>query len=78
MGDESWVHHFKPENKRQSMEFLHKVSSAPEKFKTAASTGKVMLPVLWDVKNKVHSEFMPTGKTINSEQYCETLGKLEA
>jgi hypothetical protein len=30
--DESWVLHFKPENKRQSMEYRHKGSPAPMKF----------------------------------------------
>jgi len=41
--DESWVHHYDPENKRQSMEFRHKTSPAPKKFKVQASAGKVML-----------------------------------
>ena len=44
-GDETWVHHYDPENKRQSMEYRHKESSQPKKFKTKASAGKVMLTV---------------------------------
>jgi hypothetical protein len=33
-GDESWVHHYDPENKRQSMEYRHPVSPSVKKFKT--------------------------------------------
>jgi hypothetical protein len=47
-------------------------------FKTAVSTGKVMLTVLWDVKGMVHSEFMPSDTTIIYKEYCETMGKLKA
>ena len=45
-GDETWVHHYDPENKRQSMEYRHKESPLPKKFKTQASAGKVMLTFL--------------------------------
>jgi hypothetical protein len=78
IGDESLVHHTKPENRRQSMEFHHKRSPALKKFKTAASASKVTPRVFWDIKGMVHSGFMPTGTTINSEHYCETLWKLKA
>lgn len=77
-GDESWVHHFDPENKRASMEFHHKGSPTPKKFKAMPSAGKVMLTVFWDVQGVVHFEFMPKGTTINSARYSETLGKLKA
>jgi len=32
-GDETWVHHYDPENKRQSMEYRHKETPQPKKFK---------------------------------------------
>ncbi|GFN76555.1 histone-lysine N-methyltransferase SETMAR-like protein [Plakobranchus ocellatus] len=32
-GDESWVHHYDPECKAQSMEYRHKTSPSPKKFK---------------------------------------------
>jgi len=31
-GDETWVHHYDPENKRQSMEYRHKESLQPKKY----------------------------------------------
>lgn len=45
-GDEAWAHHCDPENRRQSMEYCHKQSPEPQKFKTKASRGKVILTVL--------------------------------
>jgi len=35
-GDETWAHRYDPENKRQSMEYCHKESPQPKKFKTQA------------------------------------------
>jgi len=42
-GDESWVHHYDPENKRQSKEYRHPGSPSVKKFKTLPSAKKVML-----------------------------------
>ena len=36
-GDESCVHHYEPENKRQSMEYRHPVSPSVKKFRTVPS-----------------------------------------
>jgi len=47
-GDETWVHHYDPENKRQSMEYCHEESPRLKKFITQASAGKVMLTVFWN------------------------------
>ncbi|GFS22655.1 histone-lysine N-methyltransferase SETMAR [Elysia marginata] len=47
-GDESWIHHYNPESKRQSMEYRHKSSPSPMKFKVVASARKVMLTVFWE------------------------------
>jgi len=44
-GDETWLHHYDPKNKRQSIEYLHKESPQPKKFKTQASAGKAMSTV---------------------------------
>jgi hypothetical protein len=45
IGDETRVHHYDPENKKQSMVYCHKESPAPKKFKTKASAGKIMFTV---------------------------------
>ena len=76
--DESWVHHFDPESKVQSMEYRHKRSPSPRKFKVFASARKVLLTIFWDMKGVVHMEFLKQGHTINSEKYISTLKTLKA
>ena len=46
--DETWVHHFDPESKMQSMQWKHPGSSHPKKLKSVSSAGKVMVSFFWD------------------------------
>ena len=46
--DETWLHHYDPETKQQSMQWRHSGSPRPKKFKTQQSAGKVMAMVFWD------------------------------
>ncbi|GFO02387.1 transposase [Plakobranchus ocellatus] len=66
-GDESWVYHYDPECKAQSMEYRHKTSPSPRKFKVVASARKVLFTVFWDME----------GQTVNSERYISTLRALK-
>ena len=75
-GYESWVHHFDPESKVQSMEYRHKTS--PRKFKVIALARKVLLTIFWDMKGVVHLEFLQQGHTVNSEKYISALRTLKA
>lgn len=75
-GDETWVYHFTPESKQQSMEWRHSFSPKKRKFKVTQSARKIMATVFWDRKGVLLIEFMPTGTTINSASYCETLENL--
>ncbi|GFR72797.1 histone-lysine N-methyltransferase SETMAR [Elysia marginata] len=74
---ESWVHHYDPESKRQSMEYKHKSSPSPRKFKDVTSARKVMLAVFWDSEGIVHIEFLKQDYTANSERPISTLRKLK-
>jgi hypothetical protein len=50
-GDESWFHHYNPENKRQFMEYLHPGSPNVKKFKTLPSAKKeILLTKFWDAR----------------------------
>jgi len=40
-GDESWIHHFDPEEKRLSMQYTHISYPRPKKLKTLLSAGKI-------------------------------------
>ena len=42
-GDESWIHHFDPEEKRMSMEYRHTSSPRLKKFQTMSSASKILL-----------------------------------
>lgn len=76
-GDETWVFHYDPETKRQSMEWRHSTSPRVRKFKTAKSAGKIMLTIFWDSRGVIHKEYMVRSTTINSASYCVTLQKLK-
>lgn len=75
--DETWVHHYEPESKRQSMEWKHVQSPTKKKFKSQRAVGKVMLTVFWDMKGPVTIDFLQRGTTVNAENYCELLGKVK-
>ena len=77
IGDEEWVHHYDPENKRQSMEHRHKESTQPKKFKTQASAGKVMLTVFCNSERVVLADFLEKETKINPQRYIETLTALK-
>jgi len=44
-GDKTWVHHFEPESKRESMEWRHSSSPRSKEFKSQQSAGKVMVTI---------------------------------
>ena len=41
-GDETWLHHWDPDTKKESMQWKRPGSSPPKKFRTQPSAGKVM------------------------------------
>jgi hypothetical protein len=47
------------------MEYHHKGSPAPKKFKTKASDGKVMLTAFWNSERVVLIHFLDKGVTVN-------------
>ena len=76
--DETWVHHYDPENKRQSKEYRHNGSPSPKKFKAVLSAKKVLMAVFWDCDDLNQLNVLEQGSTFNSERYIETLRKLRA
>jgi len=72
-GDETWVHHFAPESKRQTMEWKHPGSPVKKKFKSQPSAGKVMLTIFWDSQGVIQEHSLERGTTVNSVRYSEML-----
>lgn len=73
-GDEKWVTYDNVKRKRSW-------SKAGEASQTVAKPGltsrKVLLCVWWDYKGIIHYELLPSGKTINSDVYCQQLTRLK-
>ena len=75
-GDESWIPHFDPEEKRLSMPYRHTSSPHPKKFKTVPSAGKILLTLFWDSQRVYMTEVLEAGNTVNSARYIETIKNL--
>ena len=74
--DETWVHHFDPESKKQSMQWKHPGSPPPKKFKRVSSAGKVMASIFWDNQGVIMVDYLEEGRTINGAYYAEELRRL--
>ena len=75
-GDETWVHHYDPESKQESMQWAEKGSKPPTKARVRASAGKVMLTVFWDYKGILMVDYLPHKQTINAQYYIEIIRRL--
>lgn len=74
--DETWVHHYTPETKEQSKQWVGPGETAPKKAKTVPSAGKVMATVFWDCKGVVLIDFLEHGRTITGSYYASLLDQL--
>ena len=75
-GDDTCVYHRDPESKMESMQWKHKTSPTPKKFRVEKSAGKVMATVLWDEKGLLFLEFMPQKTIITGRTYANTITAL--
>jgi histone-lysine N-methyltransferase SETMAR len=75
-GDETWVFHYTPESKAESMTWKHPHSPV-KKFNTLQSPEKVMATVPWDVQGVPLVDFTPPDSAINAAAYQETLKRLK-
>lgn len=74
--DETWVHHFDPETKRQSMSWKRPSSPPMKKFRVAPTAGKVMASVFWDSEGILFIDYMPKGQTITGSYYAGLIPKV--
>ena len=72
-GDETWIHHYDPESKRQSMQWKYPSSPAAKKFKMQPSGGKLMLTVFWDTQGPILETYQECGTTVTGATYCDML-----
>lgn len=74
--DETWLHHYTPETKRQSMQWTGRGELAPKKAKTVPSAGKVMASVFWDARGIIYIDYLQKGRTITGAHYANQLDQL--
>ena len=74
--DETWVHHFYPESKMQSIQWKYPDSSPPKTFKRVHSARKVIASIFWDSQGVIMIDYLGQGRTINSAYYAGELRRL--
>lgn len=75
-GDETWLHHFDPDSKLASMQWKHRDSPPPTKFRTQPSAGKVLATIFWDAKGVIHIDYLPHKTTVTGLYYAALLVRL--
>lgn len=74
--DETWVHHYTPETKEQSKQWIGPGEPTPKKAKTIFSANKVMATVFWDARGIIYIDYLEKGKTITGQYYADLLQRL--
>ena len=72
--DETWVHHYDPQTKAQSMQRKQYDSPSSKKACAQPSAGKNTLTVFWDQRGVVTVDFLAKGTAITAT-YCALLQK---
>ena len=67
--EETWLYHYDPKTKQQSMEWRHSGTSGPKKFRVQKSTGKVLVSIFLDQDGILLIDYLPKCHTINAEYY---------
>jgi len=75
--DETWLYHYDPEIKRQSMELRHRGSPCPKKIRVQKSAGKFITWIFWDQNGILLIYYLPKGQSINAEYYSSLLAQLK-
>lgn len=76
-GDETWIRHWDPETKQESMQWKHQASPPPKKFRTQPSAGKIMATIFWDTEGVILVDYLPQKTTVTGQYYANILLKLK-
>jgi hypothetical protein len=72
-GDETWMHHYEPTSKHQSVEWKHASSPRTKRLRSVPSAGKVMLMLFCDFNGSILKQYQNHGQMISSAQYYAIL-----
>jgi len=75
--DETWLYHYDPETKQQSMDWRHSVSPRPKKFRVQKSAGKILASIFLGQDGILLINYLPKGQTVNEEYYSFLLVQLK-
>ena len=75
--NETWIHHYTPESKKQSKQWTEAGCSAPKKTMLVPSVGKIMASVFWDPERILSIDYLEKGKTITGEYCSHLLNRLD-
>ena len=71
--DETWLYHYDPQTKQQTVEWRHSGSPRPKKCRVQKSVGKVLASIFWDQDGILLTDYLPKGQTISVEYYSSLL-----
>jgi len=74
---ETWLYHYDPETKQQSMEWRHSGSPRPKKFRVQKPARKILASIFWDQDGILLIDYLPKGQTMNAEYYSSLLVQLK-
>jgi len=74
--DETWLYHYDPETKQQSVEWRHSVSPRPQNIRVQKSGGKFLASIFWYLDGILLIYYLPNGRTVNVEYYSSLLLQL--
>ena len=74
--DETWLHCWDPDTKKESMQWKRTGSPPTKKFRTQPSASKVMATVFWDSKGIILIHYKSAGTSITGEYYANVIKQL--
>ena len=74
--DETWIHHYTPETKEESKQWVFEGDRAQKTVKTVKSAGKVMATVSWNARGIIYTDYLEKGQTITGAYNASLLDRL--
>lgn len=75
--DETRLHHFEHEIKKQSLVWKYLSSLTTKKLKTHSFAGKLKMTIFWDMEGPLLVYLIPKSETVNNVSSCELLQELK-
>ena len=75
--DEVWIYWCNNEGSYHHKSWRGEGDIPQVKVQRRLTTRKHLLSVFWDCKGVIHMEILPSGKTLNSDIYCQQLDNLK-